>query len=51
MQTKSVIQYALRLSKAARLKREFDPIQAFWKRKAEEKGILTEEDFRRYLEE
>ena len=47
----AVIQDALRLSRAARLKREFDPVQGFWSRKAKEKGILTEEDLWRYLEE
>jgi hypothetical protein len=46
----AVIQDALRLSRAARLKREFDAVQGFWSRKAKEKGILTEEDLRRYLD-
>jgi hypothetical protein len=35
----------------ARLKKEFDAVQGFWSRKAKEKGILTEEDLRRYFEE
>jgi hypothetical protein len=47
----AVIQDALRLSRMARLKKEFDAVQGFWSRKAKEKGILTEEDLRRYLEE
>jgi hypothetical protein len=47
----AVIQDALRLSRAARLKKEFKAVHGFWSRKAKEKGILTEEDLRRYLEE
>jgi hypothetical protein len=47
----AVIQDALRLSRAARLKREFKEVQGYWSRKAREKGILSEEDLRRYLEE
>jgi hypothetical protein len=46
----AVIQDALRLSRAARLKREFKEVQGYWSRKAREKGILSEEDLRRYLE-
>jgi hypothetical protein len=47
----AVIQDALRLSRAARLKREFKVVQGFWSRKAREKGILTEGDLQRYLQE
>jgi hypothetical protein len=45
----AVIQDALRLSRAERLKREFKAVQNFWSRRAKEKGILTERDLRRYL--
>lgn len=45
----AVIQDALRLSRAERLKREFKAAQDFWSRRAKEKGILTEEDLQRYL--
>lgn len=44
-----VVQDALRLARAARLKREFKEVQRYWSRKAKEKGILTDEDLRRYL--
>ena len=47
----AVIQDALRLTRAARLKGEFKAVQGYWSRKAKEKGILSEEDLRRYLEE
>ncbi len=45
----AVIQDALRLARARRLKREFHTIQNYWSQKAKEKGILTEEDLKRYL--
>jgi hypothetical protein len=47
----AVIQDALRLTRAARLKREFRAVQGYWSRRARERGILSEEDLRRYLEE
>jgi len=40
---------ALRLAKKARLKNEFLQMQDYWSRKAKEKGILTEDDLKRYL--
>jgi hypothetical protein len=46
-----VVQDALRLARAQRLKREFKQVQGYWSRKAREKGILSEEDLRRYLKE
>ena len=46
----AVIQEALRLSRAERLKREFSAAQNYWSRKAKEKGVLTERDLQRYLE-
>jgi Arc/MetJ-type ribon-helix-helix transcriptional regulator len=47
----AVIQDALRLTRAARLKREFRAVQDYWSRRAREKGILSEDDLRRYLQE
>jgi len=47
----AVIQDSLRLTKAARLKRELKAVQGYWSRRAREKGILTEEDLRRYINE
>lgn len=46
-----VVQDALRLARAGRLKREFKEVQGYWSRRAKEKGILSEEDLRRYLNE
>jgi Arc/MetJ-type ribon-helix-helix transcriptional regulator len=45
----AVIVEALRLTKQERLKKEFYQIQGFWSKKAKEKGILTEEDLKKYL--
>jgi len=45
----AVVQDALRITRKERLKKEFYQIQGFWSRKAKEKGILTEEDLRKYL--
>ena len=47
----AVIQDALRATRTARLKGELRAIQNYWSRKAKEKGILTERDLRRYLED
>ena len=47
----AVIQDALRVTRAARLKRELKQVQGYWSRRAREKGVLTEEDLRRYLSE
>ncbi|MGO9453466.1 MAG: hypothetical protein ACLQDV_20835 [Candidatus Binataceae bacterium] len=47
----AVIQDALRLSRASRLRDEFRAAQGYWSRRAKEKGILTEADLRRYLAE
>jgi hypothetical protein len=47
----AVIQDTLRLRRAARLKREFKAVQGYWSRKAMERGILSEDDLRRYTEE
>jgi muconolactone delta-isomerase len=45
----AVIQDALRLSRAARLKGDFRAAQGYWSRRAREKGILSEAALRRYL--
>ena len=45
----AVIQDALKLSRKEKLKREFRGMQGYWSTKAQEKGILTEDDLRRYL--
>jgi len=45
----AVVQDALRLSRAMRLKADFKAAQRYWSRRAKEKGILTEADLRRYL--
>jgi metal-responsive CopG/Arc/MetJ family transcriptional regulator len=47
----AVIQDALRVTRAARLKRELKEVQGYWSRRAREKGVLTEKDLRRYLSE
>lgn len=47
----AVIQDALRLARADRLKRKFRDIQGYWSRMAREKGILSEQDLARYLGE
>jgi hypothetical protein len=47
----AVIQDALRVTRAARLKRELRAVQDYWSRKAKEKGVLRKEDLRRYLQE
>ncbi len=44
-----VIQDALRQMGIERRLQEFRGIQAFWSRKARDKGILTEKDLARYL--
>ena len=45
----AVIQEALRLSRATRLKTELHQIQGYWSRKAKQKGLLSEKDLERYL--
>ncbi len=47
----AVVQNALRQARAHRLKRELDTIQVYWSRVAREKGILSEDDLERYLQE
>jgi Arc/MetJ-type ribon-helix-helix transcriptional regulator len=45
----AVIQDALRLARAKRLTEEFHAVQDYWRGKARDKGILTDEDLERYL--
>jgi predicted transcriptional regulator len=44
-----VVQEALRQAGIERRLQELRGVQAFWSRKAREKGILTEKDLLRYL--
>jgi len=45
----AVVQDALRLARREYLKQEYKGMQSYWSTKAREKGILTEKDLRRYL--
>jgi len=45
----AVIQDALRLARKEKQKKEFQGMQRYWSNKAQEKGILTEDDLKRYL--
>ena len=44
-----VIQDALRQARIERRYRDLRDVQAYWSRKAREKGLLTEQDLERYL--
>lgn len=46
-----LIQDALAMVRRARLKEELKQIQGYWSARAREKGILTEQDLERYLNE
>ena len=46
----AVVQEALRKARAEYFEQELDALQDHWSRRAKERGILTEEDLRRYLE-
>jgi hypothetical protein len=46
-----VIQGALRLSRAARMKSGLRDLQGYWSRIAKQKGIMTEKDLERFLRE
>ena len=46
----AVVQDALREARAARLRDELGALQGYWSRRAKERGILSEEDLRRYLQ-
>ena len=45
----AVIQDALRMVRAKRLKKEFRELQGYWSEKAKAKGIITEKDLQKYL--
>jgi metal-responsive CopG/Arc/MetJ family transcriptional regulator len=47
----AIIQDALKASRKEKLKKEFSQSQKYWSSKAKEKGILTEKDLKRYLNE
>jgi metal-responsive CopG/Arc/MetJ family transcriptional regulator len=47
----AVVQDALRLASREYLKQQYAGVQGYWSRKAREKGILTEKDLLRYLED
>ena len=47
----AVVQDALRQARARRLKGELNNLQGYWSSVAREKGILSEEDLERYLQE
>ena len=47
----AVVQDALRLARTTRLHDELDELQGYWSRRAQERGILTEDDLNRYLED
>ena len=46
----AVVQEALRKVRSEYFEHELDELQDYWSRRAKERGILTEEDLRRYLE-
>ncbi len=45
----AVVQEALRKVRAEYFEQELDELQDYWSRRAKDRGILTEEDLRRYL--
>ena len=45
----AIIQEALRLTKRERVKKDVRAVQDYWSRKAKERGIVTEQDLKRYL--
>ncbi|HUI43860.1 MAG TPA: hypothetical protein VL523_18010 [Terriglobia bacterium] len=46
-----VVQEALWEARRSRLRRQLRGLQGFWSQKAKEKGILTERDLERYLQQ
>jgi predicted transcriptional regulator len=46
----TVVQDALRATRAVRLQTELRGIKRYWSRKAKAKGLLAEKDLERYLE-
>ncbi len=47
----AVVQEALRKARAEYFEEELEALQDYWSRQAKERGILSEQDLRRYLEE
>ena len=47
----AVVQDALRLARAEHLKQQFRDVQGYWSRKARDRGILTQRDLERYLDQ
>jgi len=47
----AVVQDALRMAQRKYLQQEYRGIQSYWSTKAREKGILTDKDLRRYLDD
>lgn len=47
----AVVQDALRLAQRTHLKEQYRGIQSYWSTKAREKGILTDADLKRYLDD
>jgi predicted transcriptional regulator len=46
----AVIQDALRQTRAARLKKELGHVQGYWSQRANQQGLVTENDLQRFLE-
>ena len=46
----AIVQDALRLARAERLKQQFKSVQGHWCQKAREKGVLTQKDLDRLVE-
>ena len=47
----AVVQEALRLARTTRLRGELEELQDYWSRQAKNRGILTEDDLARYLDD
>lgn len=47
----AVVQDALRLAHRQHLLQEYRGVQSYWSTKAREKGVLTEKDLQRYLQD
>ena len=47
----AVVQDALRMARRRYLQQEYKGIQSYWSTKAREKGILTDKDLRRYVDD
>lgn len=45
----AVVQEALRKARAEYFEAELEALQGYWSRRAQERGVLTEEDLDRYL--